>query len=356
MINTLQSLRGFFAIMVFLSHFIINAAGDRLYYNGGTMGVEYFIVLSGFVLCAGYEMRIEKSAIRYKDFVMRRVIRIYPLHLGCVALWAVVIYKFTDYLASEIVPNVLLIQAWFPEVDIYYGCNSPSWCLSTLLFCYLMFPLLIRLYERNRRLFVGLWCVLMVTYVIFLATVAWRLDEPAQTWCTRVCPLVRLLDFTLGMLLWQWFASVRGSRLAERLRALPYGAKTAVECLPVALYVAAACVAPHLSFEWLSQAAWWIPTLALILVFSVLDRAGGALSALLDSKPLVAFGNASFCFYLLHLLVISGTRRVLNFAGVQLGYAELFVVVLVLAIVIAMLVSRYIDAPLGRRLKRLILK
>lgn len=70
MINTLQSLRGIFAIMVFLSHFVVNQAGDRAYYDGGTMGVEYFIVLSGFVLCAGYEKRVDETGISYKDFML----------------------------------------------------------------------------------------------------------------------------------------------------------------------------------------------------------------------------------------------------------------------------------------------
>lgn len=356
MINSLQSLRGFFAVMVFLSHFIVNGAGDRAYYNGGTMGVEYFIVLSGFVLCAGYESRIERSRIDYRDFMLRRLIRIFPLHLGCLALWAVVTYKFTDYAASEIVPNLLLVQSWFPEPDIYYGCNTPSWCLSTLLFCYLMFPLLIRLYERSRGLFVAAWGVLMVVYVVFLSTEALRLDEGAQTWLTRVVPVVRLLDFVLGMLMWQLFASLRAGSFATKMRGWSPVAKTAVECVPVALYVIAACVATRLSFTWLSQAVWWIPTVVAILVFSLMDKAGGVLSRLLDSRALVAFGNASFCFYLLHMPLMNGLRRVLNFAGLHPGNVSFFAATFITAIVVSMLVSRYLDVPLGRRLKRILIR
>ena len=356
MINSLQSLRGFFAVMVFLSHFVVNGAGDRAYYDGGTMGVEYFIMLSGFVLCAGYESRIERASIGYKDFVLRRLIRIFPLHLGCLALWAVVAYKFTDYAASEIVPNLLLVQSWFPDQYIYYGCNTPSWCLSTLLFCYLMFPLLIWCYERHRKLFVASWGALMAAYVVFLSTGALCLGESAQTWLTRVIPVVRLLDFVLGMLLWQLFASLRVTGFAAKVRELSPGAKTMVECVPVALYIIAACVAAGLSFTWLSQAVWWIPTLVAILVFSLMDKAGGALSRLLDSRALVAFGNASFCFYLLHLPLMNGLRRVLNFAGVDYGNVSFFVMTLLTVIVVSLLVSRYIDVPLVRRLKRILIR
>lgn len=337
--------------MVFLSHFIISEAGDRVYYNGGPMGVEYFIVLSGFVLCAGYEMRIEKSRINYKDFMLRRLIRIYPLHLGCLLLWAVVAYKFTEYLASEMVPNLFLIQSWFSNPYVFYGCNTPSWCLSTLLFCYLMFPLLIRAYEHKPRVFVAVWGVLMVAYIVFLSTEAPHMDMGNQAWLTRVIPPVRLLDFVLGMLLWQLFASLRSTDFAAKARRWSFGVKTAAECLPVVLYLLAAYVAAGLSYTWVSQAVWWLPTLAAILTFSLFDKAGGALSRLFDSKALVAFGNASFCFYLLHMPVVGGLRRALIFVGIELDYAQLFVATFITAIVVSMLVSRYIDTPIGRRLK-----
>ncbi len=249
-----------------------------------------------------------------------------------------------------------MIQSWFPNPDIYYGCNTPSWCLSTLLFCYLMFPLLIRLYERSPRFFVGLWSVLMLAYVVFLSTVAWRMDEAAQTWCTRVLPVVRLLDFVLGVILWQFFVLLRSTGFAAKVRQWSIPAKTAVECLPIGLYIIAACVASGQSMVWFSQVVWWLPTLGMILVFSLLDKAGGALSRLFDSKALVAFGNASFCFYLLHQPLVNGLRRILNYVGIHLDTGLLFVVTLVAVIVVSLLVSRYLDVPLGRRLKRLLIK
>lgn len=356
MINTLQSLRGVFAIMVFLSHFVISEADDRIFYDGGPMGVEYFIVLSGFVLCAGYELRIDQSKINYKDFMLRRLIRIYPLHLACLFLWLLIFYKFTHSPVSEIWPNLLLIQSWFSNPNIFYGCNTPSWCLSTLLFCYMLFPLLTRFYDRSPRLFVVSWGVLMLAYIVFLSTKAWRMDEVSQAWLTRVIPLVRLLDFVLGMLLWQLFAFIRSADYVAKMRSWSFVAKTGVELLPVALYAVAALMSKSMAYSWVSQAVWWIPTMSLILIFALYDKAGGALSRLFDSKALVAFGNASFCFYLLHIPVIGGLHRTLTFIGINLDYARLFVVTFVASIVVSLLVSRYIDLPLGRWLKTKLLK
>ncbi len=347
MINTLQSLRGVFAIMVFLSHFVINSDGGRVFYDGGPMGVEYFIVLSGFVLCAGYELRLERSKIDYRNFIKRRLIRIYPLHLMCLLLWAVVSFKHTEYLAEEMIPNLLLVQAWIPVPAIFYGCNTPSWCLSALLFCYLMFPFLIRLYERYPKAFLFAWGFCVLAYIYVLADVL----HGTRVWTTRVFPVVRLLDFIFGMLLWQFFSAVRGSRVVSRVRAMSFTAKSLIELIPVAVYVVASLVAMHLPFNWVSQVVWWLPTLVCIFVFSALDNAGGVVSRLFDSRPLVMFGNASFCFYLLHMPIVGGLRRGLIFMGINLDTWPLFVATLVTAISVSLLVSRYVDAPVGRWLR-----
>lgn len=350
MINTLQSLRGVFAILVFLSHFAINAAGDRVFYNGGTIAVEYFLFLSGFVLCAAYEGRAGHNKICYKDFMTRRLVRIYPLHLACLLLWMLVRFNRDVFGWDTVLANLFLIQSWFPDVAIFYGCNTPSWYLSDLLFCYLLFPFLLRAYESRPRLFITLWGMLTVLYVGFLPRLA-QDDYIEQVWLSRVIPTTRLIDFVLGMLLWQLFVKVRSSSFATRLRSLSSAARTAVEFLPVALYVTADYFSSGQSLVWLSQCVWWLPTVVCVMVFGLLDKSGGLLSRLLDSKALLAFGNASFCFYLLHMPVIGGLRRGLDYLGCDPGYVALFWLSLAVAVVASLVVSRYVDTPVTRRLR-----
>lgn len=81
MIGSLQSLRFVFAIMIFLHHFVVNDKG--LFYAGGSCGVSFFIILSGFVMSIGYSKQVMMKNFDYKLFIKKRLIRVYPLHFLC---------------------------------------------------------------------------------------------------------------------------------------------------------------------------------------------------------------------------------------------------------------------------------
>jgi len=69
--STLDSLRGFAAIAVALFHFYSNWAGY--------LAVDFFLVLSGFILSHSYLYK--DNATSAIDFISHRVARLYPLHI-----------------------------------------------------------------------------------------------------------------------------------------------------------------------------------------------------------------------------------------------------------------------------------
>ena len=75
MVKSLQSLRFIFAIMIFLHHFVLNGKG--LFEAGGTIGVSYFIILSGVVMSLGYYEKSQLASFSYKTFIKKRIIRLY---------------------------------------------------------------------------------------------------------------------------------------------------------------------------------------------------------------------------------------------------------------------------------------
>lgn len=351
MISCLQSLRGFFAIMVFLSHFAINDVGDRVFYDGGTMGVEFFMMLSGFVLCAAYYTRVKEHKINYKRFELKRLIRIYPLHLACLMAWAVVNVGFAKYDFATCVIDAILLQAWLPDPSIFYSYNIPAWYLSALLFFYALFPVLIAVAVRHPKTFYSLYFIAIICYVVFLLFGVDSLSSDMILWATRIFPVTRLLDFVAGVLLWHIYSAISNGNLVKRLRSSCFLIKTVVEFLPVVLYFVAVIVADGVSLAWKSQAVWWLPTMCCILVYSLLDKCGGLLSKLLDCKWLVAFGNASFAFYLLHVAMIGAVGRVLHFVGIDMDVMWRLSLTLSLAIVASLIVTKYFDEPVGRKLK-----
>ena len=80
-IHTLDGFRGIFALMIIIDH----AANDSFIFQNfivqkADFFVDYFFVLSGFVISYNYLHKIKDFA-SFKDFMVRRLIRLYPLLL-----------------------------------------------------------------------------------------------------------------------------------------------------------------------------------------------------------------------------------------------------------------------------------
>lgn len=362
MINSLQSLRGIFAIFVFLSHYSIFISPDesyRVFYPGGTSAVEYFIVLSGFVMCAGYEKIVEKRGIGYGDFMMRRIVRIYPLHLLCLAFWVLshlLFMRDEEIETGPVLTNLFCVQSWVPDHTYYYGCNTPSWCVGVFFFLYALFPFIIRLYERRpRRFVIGFfifWAVFTL-YIYLLPSLA--LGSNLNLYFARILPPVRIIDFVLGIMLWQLYRYVKDHNLAERFLSRGVVVKTAAELVVVAAYCGGVFLANRWGAKYCTSVIWWLPIALIISLFSLTEGNGGLLSRLLEWRPLIYFGNASFCYYLTHMLTYRSVENLFNENGLLDAQWPRFWVIFALTLVAALLVYRYIDGPfvayLRRRLK-----
>ena len=133
MITSLQALRFIFALFIFTEHFPISEDAPHLLHGAGAMGVSFFIVLSGFVMSIGYEKRVQEPAFQWKDFMFKRLIRLWPLHLLCLVAWVILAYGAWGSSAIHPLPllgNALLLQ-WLP-IEHIEG-NSVAWCGRLLL-------------------------------------------------------------------------------------------------------------------------------------------------------------------------------------------------------------------------------
>ena len=142
--HILDGLRGVAAIMVVWFHIFEAYATSHLdqNINHGYLAVDFFFILSGFVIGYAYDDRWGKMGI--KEFIKRRVIRLHPMVVmgaviggimfyfqGC-SVWDVsTVTVLALFIATFI--NALLIPAT-PGTEVrglgeMYPLNGPSWSL-----------------------------------------------------------------------------------------------------------------------------------------------------------------------------------------------------------------------------------
>ncbi|WP_326810371.1 acyltransferase family protein [Streptomyces scopuliridis] len=125
---SLTGLRFVAAALVFLHHAIYtNVFADPdvvrvfhdLFINTGQMGMAFFFVLSGFMLTIA-----ARPGDTTRRFLRRRLVKIYPNHVVTFLLAAVLIIPALHW--TEVAPNLLLVQTWWPRYENLFSGNPLS--------------------------------------------------------------------------------------------------------------------------------------------------------------------------------------------------------------------------------------
>ena len=201
MIHSLTGWRYVFAVVIFLHHYLID--GKSALQAGGTIGVTFFFILSGFLLAYGYKERLLAREISFASFWKSRAIKLYPLHILCFA--AIFLFSIRSFTVTDLpkaVLNLFLLQSWVPLSEYYMSYNAVSWFLSDELFFYLMFPfvlpLLLNTSGRKITIGVGIFAILYATAVLLIP-----LDHYHAYF--YINPLFRFADFVFGILIFRLF-------------------------------------------------------------------------------------------------------------------------------------------------------
>lgn len=142
--NILDGLRGVAAIMVVWFHIFEAYATSHLdqRINHGYLAVDFFFILSGFVIGYAYDDRWGK--MKAKDFIKRRIIRLQPMIVmgsligaimfytqGC-SVWDVSKVSIMALLVATLINSLLIPATTGTEirgVGEMYPLNGPSWSL-----------------------------------------------------------------------------------------------------------------------------------------------------------------------------------------------------------------------------------
>ncbi|MGE9808304.1 acyltransferase family protein [Janibacter sp. G1551] len=269
----------------------------------GYVGVAFFFVLSGFVLTWTW-----RRGDRAGAFYLRRVARVYPLHLLMTAVAAVLASAgvLIDANGKALPWHLLLLHGWVPDTSVTYAYNGLSWSLSDEAFFYLVFPVLVVLAASR-------WVgprVLVVTGLVWLLIggLVVQCVAPEFSWFLYTLPLYRVGEFALGM------GVALAMRSGWRPPLPPWAGLAAATVGYLSLWVANRLTGG------LVEGNYWMTHLIVLpgFVLAVATCAAGDLTGsgrgLLRHPWLVTLGQWSFALYLVHALVIRSSLPLLEMA------------------------------------------
>ncbi len=362
-IHPLTGLRFLAALAVFVYHARILVDARVHPFPLGPAAVSFFFVLSGYILTWVYHERLRGQPLlggQVRRFLVTRWGRLWPLHASCLILCITLspYFRFSNAWTGtnswpSLGANLLLVHSWFPVRTWFLDFNSVSWSISTEMFFYLTFPLLL----ACRRRF---WILIPVSLGLTMAVLYWSRivadspNHPGWFWPESVLianPLTHWYQFCFGMglclLKLRMNASVPVSTHAGPGRTVR---DTVIEL------VLAGCLAliygwgtryprflPDLTSSFFPILGQWltiampVPVFGAIIYFFATSQ--GLVARILGTRLAVWLGEISFAFYMIHQIIL---LVLLEYALDNLGYVALS---FFLAIFASAILFRVIEMP-----------
>ena len=340
--DTLNGMRGIAALAVAMMHirwFLVGIHPAIV-----SLAVDFFFVLSGFVIAFAYADEL-RGGYRRRDFLLARFIRLYPLFLlglllGALAKWT---FEFPaedpSLFWGNLAANLLMLPyplAYPGDYDNLYPLNFPAWSLFYEMLAYALFALVVRHLTGPRLAAI---IAIGLAALVYTGFSEGTLDR--GTWRPSVVGGMARVTFSffVGVAL-HGFWQTRPTRIALHpvvmlaLLALPLLWRPPEDAAGAWLYELAAIVL-------------WMPLMVWLGTGSAAKGAWRTLCA--------ALGAISYPLYIVHAPVYLITGRYDNWQGsvfidTHQPWAALALIGLLCAV--CWLLATYVDLPVRRALSR----
>lgn len=329
----LDGLRGIAAFAVIADH--VPSDLVRALIPGRYLAVDFFFILSGFVLCHAYGARL-KSELRTLGFLRLRLIRLYPLyllglifgafHLTYLSVMGYAQTSFSDLTAMTAISLLFLpVPSSISGGDLLYPLNPPSWSLFSELVANLAYAALAPWLSLR-----VLAAILAVSGVAVIHLIPSEPDLGAG-W--------KLTDLHIGIAraMFGFFAGVA-----------IYRARAVMTVPPVSVWLAVGMLALILCLPVPEAARRWFDTAACLVVMPLTilivqnARASGWVAEFASWLGLVSYG-----VYVLHEPIYFWLRSVSGFLGIADMFAVVdFPLIVIVSAGLAWLATRLFDRPL----------
>jgi peptidoglycan/LPS O-acetylase OafA/YrhL len=354
-------------------------------------GMTLFFVLSGFVIHYNYAAMVRHESLRgVAAYLWARFARLYPLFLLMLLVNIVVSSRFRDLLSGhperfestlQALPYFLTsIHSWVyvpiqgnALISAIGGGSPITWSISTEWFFYFLYPCIAWLLLKPRQSRIAaaalvLWCLAWIALATNLydrtpAIDAWGIghfgpDASIDThqqdsfvrWLLYLSPYLRMGEFILGALAAQFYVLMR-SRPVTRAENIcgavaPIAAVLSLPCIIYLMY------SPDVAinvFRKMNMNFALGPTAAAV-IFCAARYTG--LTGVLNTKPLLALGEASYSIYLTHEIVLVTVDKLLP--GPHSLAADLVKLAAEVGIIftVALLLYRFYEVPSRKWLRR----
>jgi peptidoglycan/LPS O-acetylase OafA/YrhL len=358
--QVLDGLRGVAAILVVIFHILETFSGGdhaKQLINHGYLAVDFFFVLSGFVIGYAYDDRWKDMTV--SDFFKRRLIRLHPMIIIGMLVGATLFYlQDSDFFPgiSEVpvatmllvmvigftllpVPQALDIRGW----GEMHPLNGPAWSLFFEYIANLLYGLFVRKFSNT-----------LLTILVMLAGAALvHLAVTSPTgdviggWSLE--PTQLRIGFT--RLLYPFFAGLLLSRISK-----PTKIKNAF--LWCSLLLVVVFFIPRVGTDQTNWLNGLYDSFVIILVFPsivYLGASGGVLGRLASCCKFL--GNISYPIYIIHYPFIYAfmawvANRKISLSGPSpvstTVVAAVALGILIIAIVLAYVFVKYFDEPIRK--------
>jgi peptidoglycan/LPS O-acetylase OafA/YrhL len=333
----LDGLAGVAAIVVLAVHALDPFELDYLLPHA-QLAVDFFFLLSGFVICCAYEQRLLTN-MTTGDFVRGRLIRLYPLYIfGLICGFVIFLARF--YFKNnglDINSIVAFVSGFFliPTSLVHnegwnsvYPFNFPSWALFFLLLINVIYLLIVA------RLSTRLLLTILLTSGLVVVAQAYIMGGVigGDHWDNLVCGLGRVFfPFFCGVFLFRWYRARTDFKFS-----LPG---------PVlALLLVAVMAWPVSRLNWVFESAVVLIIFPMLVIGGAQNKPGPKTSAVY-----LFLGRLSYPLYILHypfLKLFGFLARVLSLEGrliwIMVG------IEMICGVLFAIVVMKAFDEPLRK--------
>lgn len=341
----LTSLRGIAAVNLMLFHIKHHLTWEipilPWIINNGFLAVDFFFVLSGFILGHKYHCGFRSLQVKtYYSFMVKRIARIYPVHLTMLLAFTVIpmlqfltgrLVDMERFSLNAFVSQLFLVDAW--GLGYEFTWNVPSWFISAQFLAFLSFPFMIYSISRAKASALPLVLVALAAVLagVFYCSGLHSIGEEIGRFGIIRCGF----EFSMGIII--FFIKQEYRLLAENWsRLLGY-------CAFLIFVMLSAIGVSNYFFT---------PIVFALLILALTGYSGGV-HKLLAMQPLVFLGDISYSIYMTHYFIRDLLTMALLENNQVAGWIWICFYILV-TLTFSTFIYKYIEAPGRQHLQTLL--